>query len=438
METVEQKKKVVFPKWVLNAIRVAPIACFFFLAVCLFAFYAAPTMTFLGEKGENIYELVKLEEPFAENLITLGCVTVGVALLSILMFILPQTGDREYFAVWLHEIVAAISSVLYISLLVQICRGIKLVKELEMRSGAGLVLPLVFIILFLIVNVTSVVLWRIFNGEGALKEGAKEKLSSFAGLEKPEKVPKPLARMPLNITRLTKLYEKKCLYVIWMCGILVMALTILLGLLICKCKNGLHPIYALGLDRFLSQEQKRTFTGEEASLLPFTLFVYILAVALSLIIVFIANLYYQATKQKRFWKFKQDFFKHIQIVFTVSILVVVACIYFIYIKIPSVSTSYEESLGGISESPKLITKTAGWSDAFTVIVVFAMLPMEIVSIVLQRHIRRIKKTESFTEDILFYENNFYQYSQSYRQYCAELRAYKLKKYCYRRAQVALA
>ena len=413
-----------------TALRFLPIIAFILFAVCSFAFYAMPTMTLMGEKGETVYELAKLEEKFAENLLIFAYITIGIACIVALLFILPQTANRKYYVVWLHEIVALISTVLYVCVLIQICKGIDFVKEWGMEKGTGLILPLVFVIVFLVFNVCCVLGWRIFGGENVLKEDAQAYVSATVLPLKPDKVEKPLSRMPNGIQKATKLYVKKCYYTIAMWGLICTLLMIVAGLYYSKnpgsgydFDRGRHPLYLLHV---LPANKSQVRYGVSHWFV--WAFLYLLMVTLS--IIFITAIVFKIRKQKKVWNFKQS---NVWYALGQLSLIAVAAfsLYFSYTICDSMIKDRFLAHHAQMLLDSLDIKISVISGA-VVVLLFVIFRM-----ILQMRIAKVKKADDFGDDVVFYENYFTDYYAEYKNYRAELRAYNRKTYRYRRAETAL-
>ncbi|MBQ8342850.1 MAG: hypothetical protein IJY21_01955 [Clostridia bacterium] len=424
---MEEKGRL--PNGLFTALRFFIIIMFLLFAVCSFAFYAAPTMMFMGEKGETVYELAKLEEAFAKNLLVFAYVIVGFAVVVGALFILPQTANRKYYVVWLHEIVAFISTVLCVCVLIQVCKGIDFVKEWGFETGAGLILPLVFIILGLTANLLGVFLWRFFGGERALKEDAQAYVSTVILPSKPTEVEKPLTRMPLSINLMTKFYKRKCYYTIVMWGI-VFAVFLLAGILMGSAKNGIHPIYLLHLHR--------GSVNKRYDLLSCVVFALLIAACFVLIVMCFTAIVFRLGAQKKVWNFKHNNTLFIigQVVFVVAILIGMFVIYLACNNITKLDLNmlnHNYTCWEVSSPTDFRAKCL----SLLTMLLLGILIFEIYRILLQNKIRKLKKNEDFSSDVVYYENHFLERRAEYKTYRAELRAYNLQMYRYRRAQTAL-
>lgn len=419
--------KGLLPNWLFTALRFFIIIAFVLFAGCSFAFYAAPTMTFMGEKGETVYELAKMEEPFAENLLTFAYINIGVAVVVAALFILPQTANRKYYAVWLHEVVAAVSTVLYVSVLIQVCKGMDFVKEWEMETGAGLILPLVFIIIALTVNVFGVFLWRFFGGERALAEDAQNYIAATVLPPKPTKEDKPLARMPESIRKCTKLYKKKCFYTIAMWSIIFWLMIVASqGFLWFMSIQDLQEddfIFDL-VDSYEDVKMGVCYAILLASLgSTFYGMFYILV---------ITALVQRLRKQRKVWNFKRGNAWYVvgQLVFFALSLVLIGCNVFLL-------GQTQSGIDEVKNAPAMLgilffdkTDIVICASVMAAVVVLFML----FRMILQIRISKVKKQGDFTGDVAFYESNFKAYGKQYR---ADLWEYRYKTYRYHRLKTVL-
>lgn len=439
---MSENEIVIKHRKLLPFLRHLPILIFALFAVLLYPLYGLSAMKVLGEDAGNVYDIAKMDEGFANGLLLSAALCLAGAAVGVWFSFSAKTADKRFGQVWLHEIVSVGAVVLYIIVMALSIKGKSTVEDLWMEAGIGLILPMIFSIIFALATVASVILWRVLHGIEIERACAQEYVDGFVAPEKPETVDKPLNRMPAKIQKLTKLHKKKAVSNVWVWGWFVMMISV--AMTFCSLMdNGKSPMEMLGWwdkDFHYTYDNKITLLEESRYFWSYFIAIYVVYSILIMLIVLLVNRIGTHRKEREFEKAKTGFL--IGQIFFVSVILATAVV--IFITCQKTMDKYYEVMPDGSKYPTFFyhqstmeVNTSGmW--LYIGVVLFVFLIVEWIHLRIQSKIKTIKKKEGFHEDVTFYEENFIPFKNEYKAYRKALREYNRKTYRYRRAQAILA
>lgn len=447
---MSENETVIKHRKLLPFLRHLPIFVFALFAVSLYPLYALSAMEMMGMDAGNVYDLAKMDEGFANGLLIAAALCLVCAAVGVWLSCSAKTANKRFGQVWLHELVSGVAFVLYVIVTALSIKGKSTVEDLWMDAGIGLILPMVFSIIFALATVAAVTVWRVMHGVNIERACAQEFVDGFAAPEKPETVEKPLHRMPAKIQKLTKHYKKKAVSNVWVwIYSFLMFSTVLLFYQIMD--DGRSPMQMLGLwdkDWHGNTYNKITLLEEGYFFWQYFLAIYAGSSILIMLIVLLVNRIGTHRKEREFEKTKAGFvvgqILFVGVVLATAVIIFITCQktmdkYYYTDESFNFTTgheTYKRPTPFYFQSTVEVNKSGMW--LYIGAVLFMFLIVEWIQLHIHTQIKRIKKKEGFHDDVTFYEENFIPFKSEYKVYRKALREYNRKTYRYRRAQSILA